>query len=61
MAELKPCKKCGGVPKIGYAYGEYFIIGENKDCPVCGVCSSIEMHASEEQEIKEWNRRMSDA
>lgn len=59
MPKLEPCPKCGGVPQIGYACGEYFIIGEKKDCTVCGVCSFVEMHASEEMEIEAWNRRVS--
>lgn len=59
MLELKPCPKCGGVPQIGYACGEYFVIGEKKDCPVCGVCSFVEMHSSEEMEIEAWNRTVS--
>ena len=53
--ELKPCPSCGRVPLIGYACGEYFIMGAVKECPVCD--DFIEMHSSEEMEIEAWNRR----
>lgn len=57
MAEIKPCPKCGEVPIIGYACGEYFILPISKAIGAC-VCSSFaEMHASKEQEIEAWNRR----
>lgn len=53
--ELKPCPKCGEVPKIGYACGEYFVFHESAPIGAC-ICSSFhEMHLSEEQEIKVWN------
>lgn len=55
MIELKPCPKCGRVPMIGYACGEYFIVGNVADCPVCD--GFTEMHSSEETEIEAWNRR----
>lgn len=55
--ELKPCPKCGEVPMIAYACGEYFILPISKPVGAC-VCSSFcEMHASKEQEIEAWNRR----
>ena len=54
---LKPCPKCGVVPEIAYACGEYFIFSIDKPVGVC-VCSSFcEMHTSKEQEINAWNRR----
>lgn len=56
MAELKPCPKCKRVPSIGYACGEYFIMSEDDDCPVCGVAGFTEMHSSEAQEILACNR-----
>lgn len=52
--ELKPCPCCGLTPRIGYACGEHFIVGQVKDCPVCGDFS--EMHTDEREEIKAWNR-----
>ena len=57
MSELKPCPLCGVPPKIGYACGEYFVCGEDADCPVCGL-DFCEMHSSEELEIEAWNRRV---
>ena len=55
--KLKPCPKCGEVPMIGYACGEYFIFHPSKPVGNC-ICSSFaEMHSSEEQEIMAWNRR----
>lgn len=59
MAELKPCPKCGKVPKIGYACGEYFIMSEDDECPICGLDFG-EMHSNEEMEIEAWNRRAED-
>lgn len=54
MAEIKPCPKCGEVPTIGYACGEYFILPISKAIGTC-VCSSFtKMHASKEQEIEAW-------
>ena len=58
MAELKPCPKCGVVPYIGYACGEYFVIGSHSDCPVCD--GFTEMHSNEQLEIEVWNRRAED-
>ena len=56
--ELKPCPKCGEIPTVAYACGEYFILPISKPVGAC-VCSSFtEMHASEEQEIEGWNRRI---
>ena len=55
QTELKPCPKCGEVPKIAYCCGEYFIMSENYDIGTC-ICESFnEMHASEEQEKQVWN------
>lgn len=54
MAELKPCPHCGYAPRIGYACGEYFVVGTVKDCPVCD--NFCEMHSSESVEIEAWNR-----
>ena len=54
MAELKPCPKCGCVPWVSYACGEFFVVG-GSDCPMCGGFK--EMHATEEQEAEAWNRR----
>ena len=53
--DVKPCPRCGAVPHIGYACGEYFIVGATEGCPVCD--GFTEMHSSEEQEIYVWNRR----
>lgn len=54
MVELKPCPKCGRRPLIGYAYGEWFIVGQVGGCVVCDAFG--EMHATEEQEAEAWNR-----
>lgn len=56
MRELKPCAVCGGTPTLGHVCGEYFVHGEDEDCPCCGVDFS-ETHSSEELEIEVWNRR----
>ena len=53
QADVKPCPRCGEVPNIGYACGEYFIMGATEGCPVCD--GFTEMHSSEEQEIYAWN------
>ena len=58
MAELKPCPYCGLPPLIGYACGEYFIVGRLKDCPVCDDFN--EMHSSEKLEGEVWNRMVDD-
>ena len=34
-AELKPCPKCGRVPRLSYVCGEFFVVG-GSDCPMCG-------------------------
>lgn len=52
---LKPCPDCGLIPRIGYACGEYFIVGMVVDCPVCTRFD--EMHSNEQLEIEAWNRR----
>lgn len=58
MVELKSCPFCKVPPEIGYVCGEYFIYGENDNCPYCGLSFS-EMHSSEEAQINAWNRRIS--
>lgn len=55
MIELKQCPKCGRRPWLGYACGEYFIVGQVEGCGVCDTFG--EMHASREQEAEAWNRR----
>ena len=55
MIELKQCPKCGRRPLLGYACGEYFIVGQVEGCGVCDTFG--EMHASIEQEAEAWNRR----
>ncbi len=35
QTDVRPCPRCGEVPHIGYACGEYFIIGATDGCPVC--------------------------
>ena len=57
MAELKPCPKCGVPPKMAYVCGEYFVYGDDEDCPYCGI-DFTEMHSSEELEVEAWNRRV---
>jgi hypothetical protein len=54
--KLNPCKVCGNVPKIGYACGEHFVIG-NDQCPRCKPCGEWKdvMRASEISEIRDWN------
>ena len=61
MEELKPCPVCHKIPTIAYACGEYFIMSEDDECPVCGVYGFTEMHSSEEREIEAWNRRVSES
>lgn len=56
-AELQKCPNCGKVPHIGYACGEYFVMG-TEGCPVCD--DFLEMHSSEKIEIEAWNRRVAD-
>ena len=57
-SELKSCPCCGWQPRIGYACGEYFIMGKVEGCPVCD--DFLEMHSSEVMEIEAWNRRAED-
>ena len=58
QTELKPCPKCGEVPQIGYACGEYFIFSESVPFDAC-ICSSFhEMHSSEKQETEVWNEHI---
>ena len=59
MTELKPCPACKKIPQIGYACGEYFVFGDDEDCPGCGI-DFTEMHSSEQLEIEVWNRRAED-
>ena len=59
MIELKQCPKCGRRPLLGYACGEYFIVGQVEGCGVCDTFG--EMHASREQEVEAWNRRADNA
>jgi hypothetical protein len=48
--KLNPCVKCGSVPQMAYACGEYFIIGR------CEACNGFKiMHSTEEQEAEDWN------
>ena len=54
--ELKECPICKAVPKLRYCCGEYFVSGENGDCPVCGTAFT-EMHSSEERMTEAWNKR----
>lgn len=53
---LKPCPKCGEVPMIAYACGEYFILPVSKPVGACFCSSFAEMHASEDAEADAWNR-----
>ena len=53
---LKPCPVCHKVPHLGYCCGEYYVSGDDPDCPGCGTAFT-EMHSSPELEIEVWNRR----
>ena len=53
---LKPCPVCHKVPHLGYCCGEYYVSGDDRDCPGCGTAFT-EMHSSPELEIDAWNRR----
>ena len=53
MNKLKPCPKCGRVPRITYAFGKFFTIG-NANCSVCGKFTEIPY--LEVIEIDAWNR-----
>lgn len=57
--KLKRCPVCKKIPKLGYCCGEYFVHGEDPNCPCCGT-AFMEMHSSEELEIDAWNRRAED-
>ena len=59
MAELKPCPVCGVPPKMAYVCGEYFVMGENDNCPYCGNAFT-EMHSNERIMEDAWNRRADD-
>lgn len=58
LPSISKCPACGKTPSLGYACGEYFVVGSNVGCPVCDAFS--EMHSSEMMEIEAWNRRASD-
>ena len=53
---LKPCPVCHKVPHLCYCCGEYYVSGDDPDCPGCGTAFT-EMHSSSELEIEAWNRR----
>ena len=57
--QLKPCPVCHKVPHLGYCCGEYYVSGDDRDCPGCGTAFT-EMHSSPELEIEAWNRRGED-
>ena len=57
--QLKPCPVCHKVPHLCYCCGEYYVSGDNPDCPGCGTAFT-EMHSSPELEIEAWNRRAED-
>ena len=57
---LKACPRCGRPPHLDYCCGEYFIHGDDPECPYCGTAFS-EMHSSIDMEIDAWNRRVEDA
>lgn len=56
---LARCPWCGVSPQLGYACGEYFIHGNDPDCPYCGTAFT-EMHSDPRMEIDAWNRRVED-
>ena len=56
---LKRCPKCRKPPHLGYCCGEYFISGDDPNCPYCGTAFS-EMHSDPRMEIDAWNRRVED-
>ena len=45
--------------KIQLADDEYFVMGENDDCPYCGNAFT-EMHSNERLMEEAWNRRSED-
>lgn len=57
--QMKPCPVCHKVPHLGYCCGEYYVSGDNPDCPGCGTAFT-EMHSSVLREIEAWNRRVED-
>ena len=57
--KLKPCPRCRKSPRLGYCCGEYFIYGDDPDCPYCGTAFT-DMHSSIDMEIDAWNRRTKD-
>ena len=59
MSELKPCPRCNVPPRLGYCCGEYFVHGDDPNCPYCGNAFT-EMHCDELDEINAWNRRATD-
>ena len=54
MNELKPCPKCGKVPRITYAFGKFFVVGMTASCPVCNKFTEIPY--LEVIKIDAWNR-----
>jgi len=57
LPTISPCPVCGTIPMLGYACGEYFMIGdETIECPACGTTAFVEMHSDPVQEIEAWNR-----
>ena len=53
--ELKACPKCGEIPKMGYACGEYFIMSTSNTSKLCLCDKYAEMHSNEELEAERWN------
>ena len=56
---LRPCPRCKKRPRLSYCCGEYFVAGDDPDCPYCGTAFT-EMHASPKLEADAWNRRAED-
>lgn len=54
--QLRLCPQCRRVPRLGYCCGEYFVAGEDPDCPCCGTAFT-EMHSTPKLEVDAWNRR----
>ena len=54
---LVSCPRCGVPPHLGYCCGEYFIHGEDPECPYCGTAFS-EMRSDPAMEIDAWNKRI---
>lgn len=63
MIELKPCPFCGGEARTGYAIHDYNRWGVR--CTKCSATVEVEEWRgeldTEENAIKAWNRRTSDA